>query len=267
MCDRTIFEMWQAEIVHALLRVAGVELALVILNAEPESPSAWARVMRLRRRSLLYRAYRDFGFRPLANRPTDMGWLLTSAPVLTCKVTEVGRYSQHFNERDVSAIESFGLDFVMRFGFNIIRGDILNVARFGIWSFHHGDEQKYRGGPPCFWEIYNGDPVTGVILQRLTATLDGGIVLRKGYFETDPGSYVRTFDRAVLGSVQWPAEVCRDILSGSAAYVGGEQSDTSAPIYRHPSNRQMIGFAFGMMAHRISRLRARGHDRGGVDRW
>jgi len=44
---------------------------------------------------------------------------------------------------------------------------------FGVWSWHHGDEDKYRGGPPAFWEIVNADPVTGALLQRLTERLDG----------------------------------------------------------------------------------------------
>ena len=41
--------------------------------------------------------------------------------------------------------------------------------------------------PPGFWEIHNGDPVTGVILQRLTETLDGGVVLHAGWFKTNRG--------------------------------------------------------------------------------
>ena len=37
--------------------------------------------------------------------------------------------------------------FMLRVGFNIIRGEILNVPKYGVWSFHHDDEVKYRGGP------------------------------------------------------------------------------------------------------------------------
>src|SRR4051812_38862639 len=196
MCDSTIFETWQANIVDALLAVDNVHLSLVILNAAPARATNWAKLARLRHRSLLYRAYRDFVFRPQANRPKDMGWMLTNTPVLRCKADKVGRYSQYFHEQDVSTIQNFDLDFIMRFGFNIIRGDILHTARFGVWSFHHDDQQNYRGGPPYFWEIFNGDAVTGVILQRLTNRLDAGIVLKKGYFQTEFGSYSMSFDRA-----------------------------------------------------------------------
>jgi hypothetical protein len=242
LCDSTILETWHAQILHALLALDGVQLSLVVLNAAPDLPRKWAKPHQLRPRTFLYRAYRDFLFRPQANQPRDLAWLLTRVPALRCKATKVGQYSQYFQEHDVSTIRSYGLDFMMRFGFNIIRGDILQAARFGIWSFHHDDEQKYRGGPPCFWEIYNGDPLTGVILQRLTTKLDAGVVLRKGYFPTDFSSYQKSYDRAVLGSVGWPAAVCTDILNGSAEYVDGDPSDTRAPIYHDPHNREMIRF-------------------------
>jgi methionyl-tRNA formyltransferase len=45
------------------------------------------------------------------------------------------------------------LGVLLRFGFNILSGEILTVARYGVWSYHHGDNDYYRGGPPHFWEL------------------------------------------------------------------------------------------------------------------
>ena len=69
-------------------------------------------------------------------------------------------------------------------GGGILKGDILNVAKNGIISFHHGDNDYNRGGPPGFWEVYYKIPKTGFIIQRLNENLDAGNVLFKGYFET-----------------------------------------------------------------------------------
>jgi hypothetical protein len=245
MCDSTRLETWHARIVEALLGLDGVELALVVLNAAPDQTKNGMNFMRLRPRTLLYRVYRTYLFRPQALQRRDTDRLLAGVPTLTCKVMKVGRHSQHFQLHDVSTIRNYDLDFILRFGFNIIRGEILQAARLGIWSFHHDDEQKYRGGPPCFWEIYNRDPVTGVILQRLTSRLDAGIVLRKDFFATDFHSYPKSFDRAVLGSVGWPAAVCTDILNGNAAYIDGHPSDTRAHIYHDPDNAEMFRFMCG----------------------
>ena len=104
-----------------------------------------------------------------------------------------------------------------------------------MWSFHHDDEQVYRGGPPCFWEIYSGDPVTGSVLQRLTERLDGGVVLHKGWFRTIDHSYARNRDQAYFGGADWPARVAADIRDGITEHVDGEATASDgAPIYRNP---------------------------------
>ena len=37
-----------------------------------------------------------------------------------------------------------------------MRESDLRAARFGVWSFHHDDEEKYRGAPPAFCHRLNG---------------------------------------------------------------------------------------------------------------
>lgn len=74
---------------------------------------------------------------------------------------------------------------IIRFGFRIIRGEVLHTARHGVWSFHHGDNREYRGAPPYFWELYERNPVAGSILQKLTEKLDGGKVLSRSWSSTD----------------------------------------------------------------------------------
>lgn len=94
------------------------------------------------------------------------------------------------------------------------------MPRYGVWSFHHDDKMRYRGGPPAFWEIYRRDPHTGVVLQRLTERLDGGVVLRKRAFDTVLHSYTKNRDVGLFGGAAWRAEVCRDLLAGKGEYTG-----------------------------------------------
>ena len=63
------------------------------------------------------------------------------------------------------------LDVAIRFGFNVIRGGILDVARYGVWSYHHGDHREYRGSPAFFWEMYE---VMGAFVDRLIVQVGGG---------------------------------------------------------------------------------------------
>ena len=84
-----------------------------------------------------------------------------------------------FSPQDLEIVQEQKLDVILRFGFNILRGEILNVPRYGIWSYHHGDNAYYRGGPAYFWEIYESHPLSGVILAGAQRRVDAGLVLCK----------------------------------------------------------------------------------------
>ena len=177
---------------------------------------------------------------PACHEPTDLGDRLEGVDRIHCDPREEG-VSTYLREEDVEAIREYDLDFVLRRAFGILRGDILEVPRYGVWSFHHDDERKYRGTPPGFWEIYEGDVVTGAILQRLTQRLDGGVVLRRGTFRT-MRTHAQNVNAVKYGSAKWPAQVATDILNGEAGYVEGEPSTTDAKIYRKPSPAQLLRY-------------------------
>ena len=222
----------------------GVQLALVVVDdAVPEPPRLRDRIRGVASRHLLYNMYRAYRFRPEAMRIVDASHLLGGAPTIYCRAVTRGR-SQYFTRADVDRIRAARLDVIIRFGFNIIRGDILDAARFGVWSFHHGDERRYRGHPAGFWEIYNGDPVTGSILQRLTDRLDGGVVLRRGTFKTLSYSFVANRQQVLTECVEWPAQACRDIRRGDTRVLEGAPSKTDAPLYTTPTNMQMLRVGF-----------------------
>jgi hypothetical protein len=200
----------------------------------------------------LFSHYKEKFVKPSVDQPVDLSELLRNIDRISCKIVKKGNYSQYFQDSDLKTISDYRLDFILRFGFNIIRGDILTVPKYGVWSFHHDDEEKYRGGPACFWEIYGGDPVTGAMLQRLTDRLDGGIVLRKGYFKTKDQPYSENIfenlmklysgniDSVYVEAARWPGYVVRDLFNDTADYLFDPPSKTQAPVYRTPTNYQMI---------------------------
>jgi hypothetical protein len=89
-----------------------------------------------------------------------------------------------FSADDVEAVKSLDLDIMVRFGSGILRGDILQAAKLGVLSFHHGDNRINRGGLAGFWEVYFRQDTTGFTIQRLTEELDGGEVLMRGHVTT-----------------------------------------------------------------------------------
>lgn len=257
MCTGTRFQAWQAKCLQKLLALEHVEPALLIIDDDA-----------LRHGGLLQNARKLKNLGRLAwylfsllergisraMRPVDMNERLAGIPSLRCAVLRKGKYSEYFREDDIAEIRRYDLDFILRFGFNIIRGEILSVPRYGVWSFHHDDEQKYRGGPPGFWEMYNGDCVTGAILQRLTDSLDAGIVLKKGYRKTILTSYTHSRDGMFLDSADWPAQVCADLQRGDCSYLNNAPSETTARIFRTPGNAQMLVFLLKLFKNNLGEL-------------
>jgi len=93
-----------------------------------------------------------------------------------------------FPEDAVARIRDKNLDVLVSFGSQLPGGEILNAVRYGVWSYHHGDPDQYRGGPPYFWEIYEDNLISCAALERLAGNPDENQVLYKGSFATIQGS-------------------------------------------------------------------------------
>ena len=55
-----------------------------------------------------------------------------------------------YSEEDLELISSKNLDMLVRGCGAILRGRILEICKYGIISFHHGNNDLFRGGPPGF---------------------------------------------------------------------------------------------------------------------
>jgi methionyl-tRNA formyltransferase len=50
----------------------------------------------------------------------------------------------------------------------------------GTINVHHGAVPDYRGGPPVFWELADGEDTVGFTIHRIDAGIDTGPVLAQG---------------------------------------------------------------------------------------
>lgn len=264
LCRGTTLPAWQARAVRELLAVPGVTICLLVVDPRRSERPAGRRLRG--DPHLLWRAYNNrwVARRSSALAPVDMSAELADAAVLRARPERQGRWSEHFTPDDLATIREHQPDVLLRFAYGIIRGEILDVAPHGVWSFHHGDIERYRGGPPAFWELMRDDDVTGAVLQRLTDRLDGGIVLRQGWFSTVHHSYVRNADRVRWGGAHWPAQVCRDVLEGRTDEVQGAPTPSDAPVDHNPTTAQMLRFGSrqvrGWLTHQVRSLTR-------TDRW
>jgi hypothetical protein len=241
--EADLLAAWQVKVIEHLIAQKDADLVLFI-KAPPTPHDVPVRtiIRHMLKPKLLWRLFYSVLSRSSrAMRLVNTTATFPSVRALVCD-TQIHGVSEYFSQSDVVAIERENLDFILQFRSGIVSGHILNAARYGVWSFHHGDEQQYRGGPPGFWEIYSGAPVNGAILQRFTEQTQAGIILKKGYFKTIGDSYTRHIDQLYFDTVEWPAYVAAEIRNGAADYLTASPSQSDAPSYEAPSNPTMLRF-------------------------
>ena len=257
MLDDWLVPAWTAEVLRSVQHSGVAELTTVILNREPPPArrSLGKRLLRVvTRRSagpstLLWHLYVRVEERLRPNlatpfHPTNVQGLLASAKVID--VQPIRKESVcRFNEVDTEAIKRNSLDVILRFGFNIPSREILSAARYGVWSYHHGDNNEYRGGPAGFWEMYERNPLTGTILQVLTDDLAGGRVIYRTYRPTGSvKSLLVNRHRLYRKSIPFVARCLRRVYEHGPVGISPE---AKAPVYtrrlyRTPRNSQMLLF-------------------------
>jgi hypothetical protein len=94
------------------------------------------------------------------------------------------KFSDRIVEEDIEKIKQHEIDVFVRLGFRILRGAILKSSRYGVWSYHHGDNKVNRGGPAGVWELLRSWKQTRVVLQILTEELDNGLLLYESALNT-----------------------------------------------------------------------------------
>jgi hypothetical protein len=238
ICNGKSLEEWQIVCIRHLLNLRYARIALLILM-DTDEMSIWQTPFQ----KWVYTVYRYSWFRSPPRRHVDMHDFLSDIPTIRPSFTIEKKYSWYCDQQSLKTIRSYDLDFILHFGRFILRGDILDTPKYGIWGFHHDDPLKYRGSPGGgFWEIYNGDHVGGAILQRFTERLDNGVVLKRGLFDIMDYSYLKNVNKIYLESALWPAQVCQDISSEKASYLHDAPVQSQAKIYHPPTNGQMLYF-------------------------
>jgi hypothetical protein len=259
MLDSTTVPAWIAKIIRQLGQAPFTEVAYVVLNSEPATPQPrLARLRTPRRQHLLFNLYRRvderlFSTEPNAFAAVELADELAGVPAIAVTPLHPRPFEHRFEAEAIEQIRAADLDVLLRFGFNIIRGEILDCARYGVWSYHHGDNFEYRGGPDFFWEIYEGNPVSGTLLQVLTDDLDAGGVLCRSFSATDPTSLHRGRSPAYWKSAEFVLRRLTDVYERGWEYP--ESSDEyrqtvpyAKSIYRTPGNAQMLIFLGRLLA-------------------
>ena len=234
LLDELKFKSWQKNIITYIENHPFLKLEILIINNN-ESSKGTSR--------LVYRLFQavDRKFFKVANDAFEIEDLKLNSNLRKMIINGVEtKFSYRFSDDDINEIRKLNLDVLIRFGFGILKGEILNSSKYGVWSLHHGDNKINRGGPPGFWEVVNKEPITGVTLQRLTSDLDGGIIIDKSFTKTNLTSFNRNKNDVFWSGVELFNSALDNLVKGKLESMlssnCNRKSFYSKPLYRDPSN-------------------------------
>jgi folate-dependent phosphoribosylglycinamide formyltransferase PurN len=169
-----------------LLKLDNVEIAGVFVETEVNR-----RVYGLRdklRRSIRYEGYAATalkGLRALAGRggsgrgATDQ--IRQNQQSLGRFATDLGVpvnfLSNYHTEEAMGLMRAAEADLGVVWGTNILKECVFRIPRLGSVNIHQGLAPYYRGGPPVFWELYNGEREIGVTVHFVESKVDTGEII------------------------------------------------------------------------------------------
>lgn len=77
-------------------------------------------------------------------------------------------------------LEELSPDLGLSLGAPILKERVFGIPRLGTINLHKGKVPEYRGMPPAFWEILNGETSVGCTVHKVLKTLDSGPVWAEG---------------------------------------------------------------------------------------
>ena len=126
------------------------------------------------------------------------------------------------------------------YGGPILKAELFDLPAQGTLGIHHGRVPQYRGKKTTFWEMYNGETGAGVTIQRVSAGLDRGDIVRHGAVEIGRKGYGRVWREVEERGCGLFIDAVLDVQAGRARFT--PQPATRGPLYRQPSAGELLRF-------------------------
>jgi hypothetical protein len=249
---------WAYSMLEEIMQSDFSEIVLVIYNGDKRKRDKGKLTFRkifLHFNYLLSYAYdfldsTFFKAKPNALEIKDLKLLFCNMPSITVIPKSKGLW-QWFPEEDIEKIKQNKVDVLLRLGFSILKGELLQCIPYGIWSLHHGDNKVNRGGPPGFWELYLKQPVTGSILQILSEKIDGGKLLYKSYAATHKYSVHLNKNAIYLKSAKFIIRKLKELHNSGFDFIQKENQHDfyfyDRPLYTRATNLQIVKFCLRLI--------------------
>ena len=242
---------WQYKLIDQINKSSYADIALIIENEKKEESNSTLNWIINNFTQIVFLIFskidrKIFSFKPDAFQNMNLTDLEMSSQRIKIEPIR-GKHIDRVKKTDIDKIKDFNLDVLIRFGFRILKGEILSVSKYGVWSYHHGDNKFFRGKPAGLWEFLMNKESTGVILQILNEKLDDGKLLCKSQTITNQNSLNRGRNYNYWKAVSFiPRELKKlhslggDKFFENVESLNSEPSFYSEPLYTNPRNISLL---------------------------
>lgn len=173
---------------------------LILLHAPSHS---FSRVLRNQWHNLKYHGWRRipdiavsayFRIRPFANPripPSAPGMEYTLDRIRELPNFRFVKFKNISSKNAMKEIIRFEPDLGLSLSSPVLRNGIFKIPRFGTLNLHKGKVPEYRGMPPAFWEMWNGEKDVGCTVHWVDERLDTGAVVQLSQVERQKYSTVK----------------------------------------------------------------------------
>lgn len=136
--------------------------------------------------------------------------------------------ANYHSDDSIALLRASNADLGIVWGTNILKEKVFKTPRLGSINIHQGLAPYYRGGPPVFWELFNGESEVGITVHFVESKVDTGAIVTQekvplAYdysYGLDYQAFIDDF-RARIAShcVRLMSQAVRMIADGSASPV------------------------------------------------
>ncbi|MBD0331939.1 MAG: hypothetical protein ICV66_04730 [Chitinophagaceae bacterium] len=193
LIDSYFIPNWQYSIIKEIRYSSYAEIKLIIKKDVPH----WNRSTT---NSKLFQWHLKFD-ELLLGRETDCSRMVDSGKILSdnneMKVVPVEDCCAiSFTSDDVQAIRKYKCDVILNIGFGIVKGDILNAAKYGVWAYQYGSHPHFKDEAFGYWEVMKGYETTVSTLRQMDNNNEEGKVIHRSWMPTHSLSVSKTRNAA-----------------------------------------------------------------------
>ena len=241
--DSFISSAWVVKVIEGIQSSDFARIELVVLHAGS----------RPGRRSALFGLYERWDYR--RNKAScDATAQVDAAPLLR-NIPSLAVDADVFSEDQLSAIRRRDLDVLLLFRPSGLWRSAADAVRYGVWSFHFGDNTRETDAPDLWGALVRRNPVSTSSLRIVTGAHDEGRTIYRSHASTDQLSIYSSRNPVYWKTAEFALRRLRDLdRHGMESIKSLPDEGDARDGNRGPSSLQVILF---MRRHVARWLQAR----------